>query len=204
MVHVIREIFILMSRHSSQFLTSRSFTFFIISFGFILALVNNEVYSQYRNGKDGSEPKSEITDPWSVSISATHMNFAIPKTGNFLSSSINLGYAMKRTSFSGWTGISVMAENGNLYPYFGVSASQPFLKWSFKNWDSKPFSLSINEGLTCFYHPTWDYFLNITLNPSYMYKTFYFTSWIGYANHIEILKSFFTFGFSVTKTVHSW
>ena len=190
--------------HSPQFLSSRFFTILIISFGFIFILRDNEVYSQSPNGKDVSEPKSGITEPWTVSISATHMNFAIPKTGNLLSSSINVGYAMKRTSFSGWTGISVMAENGNLYPYFGVSASQPFLKWSFKNQYSKPFSLSINQALTCFYYPTWDYFLNITLNPSYTYKNFYFTSWIGYANHIEKLKSFLTFGFSVTKTFYSW
>ena len=190
--------------HSPQFLTSRFFTILILSFWCIFALRNNEVYGQSLNGKGEFESKTGITNPWTVSISATHMNFAIPKTGNFLSSSINVGYAMKRTSFSGWTGISVMAENGNLYPYFGVSASQPFLKWSFNNRDSKPFSLSINEALTCFYHPTWDYFLNITLNPSYSFKSFYFTSWIGYANNLELFKSFMTFGFSVTKTLHNW
>lgn len=60
---------------------------------------NNEVYSQSLNGKDDLESKTGITDPWSLSLSATHMNFAIPKTGNFLSSSINIGYAMKRISF---------------------------------------------------------------------------------------------------------
>ena len=85
-----------------------------------------------------------------------------------------------------------------------LSASQPFLKWSFTNRDSKPFSLSINEALTCFYHPTWDYFLNITLNPSYSFKSFCFTSCIGYANNLEFFKSFMTFGFSVTKTLHNW
>ena len=180
------------------------FTILILSFGFIFTMRNNEVYSQSLNGKDDLESKTGITDPWSLSLSATHMNFAIPKTGNFLSSSINIGYAMKRISFSGWTGISVMAENGNLYPYFGVSASQPFIKWSFKNRESKPFSLSINEALICFYHPTWDYFLNITLNPSYSFKSFYFTSWIGYANNLELFKSFMTFGFSVTKTIYNW
>tara|TARA_B100000767_G_C19738579_1_gene525052 strand:- start:1255 stop:1809 length:555 start_codon:yes stop_codon:yes gene_type:complete len=180
------------------------FTIFILSFGFIFTLRNNEVFSQSLNDKDGLGLKPGIAAPWTLSISATHMNFAIPKTGNFLSSSINIGYAMKRTSLSGWTGISVMAENGNLYPYFGVSASQPFIKWSFKNRESKPFSLSINEALTCFYHPTWDYFLNITLNPSYSFKSFYFTSWIGYANNLELFKSFMTFGFSVTKTIYSW
>ena len=176
----------------------------ILSFCFILISMNNQVYSQLESRMLNPESKMSNDEPWSLSLSATHMNFAIPKTGNFLSSSFNVGYSMKRTSFSGWTGIYVKAENGNLYPYFGVSASQPFLKWSFKKAEAKPFSLSINESLTCFYHPTWDYFLNVTLNPSYSYKTFCFTSWVGYANHLEIMKSFFTFGFSVTKTIYDW
>lgn len=180
------------------------FTIFILSFGFILMSLNNQVYSQLESKM--LDPKSKISNdvPWSLSLSAKHMNFAIPKTGNFLSASVNTGYTMKRISFSGWTGISVMAENGNLYPYFGVSASQPFIIWSLKNRESKPFSLSLNEALTFFYHPTWDYFLNITLNPSYSFKSFCFTSWIGYANNLELFKSFLNFGFSVTKTLHNW
>ena len=182
----------------------RFFTIIVLTFCFILISINNQVYSQSAKSEGGGGLTLDLPNPWSLSLSATHMNFAIPKTGNFLSASINIGYAMKRTSLSGWTGISVMAENGNLFPYFGVSASQPFIKWSFKNRESKPFSLSINEALTCFYHPTWDYFLNITLNPSYSFKSFYFTSWIGYANNLEFFKSFMTFGFSVTKTIYNW
>ncbi len=176
----------------------------ILIFCFILISMNNQVYSQLESKMLDPESKISNDVPWSLSLSANHMNFAIPKTGNFLSSSVNAGYTMKRISFSGWTGISVMAENGNLYPYFGVSASQPFIKWSLMNRESKPFSLSMNEALTCFYHPTWDYFLNITLNPSYSFKSFCFTSWIGYANNLELFKSFMTFGFSVTKTIYNW
>ena len=171
----------------------------LVLFIFVLSS-SNLLHSQFNNLRFEENPEK----PWTLSISASHMNFFIPKTGNFLSSSINVGCDMKRISFSGWTGISVMAENGNLYPYFGLSSSQSLLRWSCKKKEIKPFSLSINQGLTCFYHPTWDYFLNITLNPSYSYKSFYFTSWLGYANHMEILKSFLTFGFSITKTLYSW
>ena len=42
-----------MSRHSSQFLTRDPLHFLLYHLGLYFALVNNEVYSQYRNGKDG-------------------------------------------------------------------------------------------------------------------------------------------------------
>lgn len=201
---IIPFIFAIFFFQQRPYFTMKFFTKIILFFCFILISMNNQVYSQLESRMLDPESKISNDVPWSLSLSATHMNFAIPKTGNFLSSSVNAGYTMKRTSLSCWTGISIMAENGNLFPYFGVSASQPFLKWSFTNRDSKPFSLSINEALTCFYHPTWDYFLNITLNPSYSFKSFCFTSWIGYANNLEFFKSFMTFGFSVTKTLHNW
>ena len=171
----------------------------------IQIFLNNNYFSQ------SEDIENEVPNPWSISMSFSHMNFAVPRTGDFLSSSINLGYAMKKTSLSAWTGISVKAANGDLFPYFGVSASQPLIKWVFRNkyysniiLNNVGGSISINEAVTCFYLPSWDYFLNITLNPSFYFKSFYLTSWIGYANDLEKLKSYLTFGFSVTKTFHSW